>query len=874
MVQIWPANDAFLEGASGSYGSAVLGYIGWLPNATDYQPGTLFFPTLPLMSVTARDTNNADTLPVGIARRQEFSANCEVYATLAMSNLTGPVRLDCTRRNGVMARCRGGSIVEDGTTWTRIVGGDCYAFYFLRTDVEKIRFRLSRYNAGVETILEESDELQVTGQTFATRFTLRLIATTDNLSRVNLEGRIEGFQFLTASVAISNVYANLQGQGTAKLASTQITNEVGGQYHVDPIRVGEGPEPVGAPVLTHRDSSPSRITGKGRCGAFLDKERLQGLDFVMTLMSDFAVIDKDSGQEVWHDQGLRSSVLAGRPISNRFGIVSRSAASDWWHDRQGQPSWDHVKNRLASTAAFNTADWTKLSGCTVAANTTTDPEGTTNADRVSGTGAASEIRQSISAANIATNRPWFGTWYIKKDTSNQVRFRVEGTVSGRFTELVIAFSGTVASISSTNQGGAGIHNATLNDEGAGWYKLSCAVTPAGTDGINVRFFPTNAGGSAGVHCWGAGLAEEPLAGAYFAPFFGDDWTIKRDTPDAAKLDRTGDATKTLWCWSQRPADDIRVQHRQLTVSWDSVTPTGQEVALMLRGSGTYNPKPSLAQHFGYILELRPGAIGTARMSLYRRSNGTSDTLLARLVGGSFTLAASTSYLLGLEVYPLDSPVADGPAVLKCFLDGVQQTLVDQSGGQIQIQPDGTIIDNGSNVILSGAMEGFRVTLTSGGTYTVRVDSWTQLALNNANVPFNDHGSIAWPGEKDGAFGTLELAPQWEVERVYAAAIKPARVRFDSDREGALALTVDQRRVYRARALLVGDDPSSVNYYEDVRSFWLAHKGSEIGFAWTPPGLGELPRTFHFRPDVWRAQRLVSAAAHASWVIELELEELL
>jgi hypothetical protein len=175
-------------------------------------------------------------------------------------------------------------------------------------------------------------------------------------------------------------------------------------------------------------------------------------------------------------------------------------------------------NLLLRSEEFDNAAWTKINA-TVAANNTTSPDGTLNADLVTVTGASGRVVQNY-AYSAATHT--FSV-YMKASATTDTLLRIVDVTPTTFT-LTISWSAGVPSFVSNTGSGFSIQNA-----GNGWYRISITATTAAGAG-SAQVFANGFNSSGASFIWGAQL--EPVtyqtapgpyvattASAYYGPRF-------------------------------------------------------------------------------------------------------------------------------------------------------------------------------------------------------------------------------------------------------------------------------------------------------------------------------------------------------------------
>jgi hypothetical protein len=135
-------------------------------------------------------------------------------------------------------------------------------------------------------------------------------------------------------------------------------------------------------------------------------------------------------------------------------------------------------NILTFTQELDNAAWTKTS-VTITANSTVAPDGTSTADTVTATAAASIHSVYVTATNLAGATQWTASIYAKAGTYGFLQI-MHASNSAYFANFNLT-TGVVGTV------GGGITSTTITPVGNGWYRCSMTFTPAalGTIRFNV-----------------------------------------------------------------------------------------------------------------------------------------------------------------------------------------------------------------------------------------------------------------------------------------------------------------------------------------------------------------------------------------------------
>ena len=173
-------------------------------------------------------------------------------------------------------------------------------------------------------------------------------------------------------------------------------------------------------------------------------------------------------------------------------------------------------------------------------------------------------------------------------------------------------------------------------------------------------------------------------------------------------------------------------------------------------------------------------------------------------------------------------------MIKVWIDSVQviPTAIDPN---VVVQGSGTVIHLAPFNLVSGIMEGWRVRWDGVGSWSAKADDWVQGALVDAEEPKQDIPSETYFSESDGATGTLSLEMGWEIEKQRRRGPGYEETVFVSGKRQRILMSGDTRPRYIGRRVFRTDSPVDEFDYDELRTFFDDHDGSEIPFTWTPPG---------------------------------------
>jgi hypothetical protein len=162
---------------------------------------------------------------------------------------------------------------------------------------------------------------------------------------------------------------------------------------------------------------------------------------------------------------------------------------------------------------FDDASWTK-GDVTVTANSTTSPDGTTNADTINlGAGGFANIRQFIAVANDTsyTVSCYYKNIALTAGQTFEMRYTNELSAPNNFNAIttIDLFNGTVTSqvFGTIGTGYSGSVSSSITNVGNGWYRVTMTFTVGSSGGANGIFRPAviPTGQARTFYAWGAQL---------------------------------------------------------------------------------------------------------------------------------------------------------------------------------------------------------------------------------------------------------------------------------------------------------------------------------------------------------------------------------
>jgi hypothetical protein len=223
-------------------------------------------------------------------------------------------------------------------------------------------------------------------------------------------------------------------------------------------------------------------------------------------------------------------------------------------------------NLITYSEDFSNAAWTK-SDSSITSNAAISPDGTLNADKVTGSGYLQNVN-SLTATNTYTF-----SFFWKKDTSNVVKILLSST--GTDEQLSIN-TNTLALISQL-----GINSYNNISYGNDWYRLSMTWTEANTEPTGIRISADESDATSSLFIWGAMLEQSSYPTSYI-PNYGTALGVTRSAEtcnNAGDVNTFNDSEGVLMVEISALADDVT--RKAITIS-DGIS-NNQRVLLSYEG---------------------------------------------------------------------------------------------------------------------------------------------------------------------------------------------------------------------------------------------------------------------------------------------------
>ena len=887
-----PTQDPFDYGNGGadSYGSRLLGYIGWEPNATNYDSGHFvrsdlvgegFGYALGEQSIV---TNEA--IPVGFMRRQAFQANVSVIGRFKFQAITGVATTDHGFEFGVFARMTGGTLSSDPTglaaDFIHYTGGDAYGALVTHTGTNEYAIRIVRWIAGVETQLQGTTYILKLPTLASKALHLRLDAYTDRNGDVELTIQVKNFASTvvqSSSPRGQNYSAPLGGPTVLDVSGTWLT------------------------LMTHTDSSGSKIVSGGRCGFIMERERyyrFQSVDDtgIITTLSQFDV-NAYSGTPLYSDDMTRTAHSACVAFTDSFGNPCTSLASDYTNDRYSkEQDGAHMLRRdtttpaervysrrtqtLGQALAFTSADLQRVSFKTtklgpfeldrslhemswsIWANFTANVDGNilydSFQDNLFGqavsrgmtfglkTGSAGFFRMYAKLSSSTSN----GATYESGDIAEggmigtdahyaftlsvpnlRVRFYINGVLQSEksFVEdpsgnYVGAFS--IAGPLTNPTADPTLHSdCTLDEPRLYWVELTANDLLHLADTSGVG--PT-IDPELLVHGWSFDdLTDDPGYDGFPGTYMVDTFgpSAIGQTPELFGLQGLTPPVSTTGLTNRYKAPRQWSYFAAQRVV-DSLQAQNRLVTVEFTN---INQTAGIFVRGGFVDP--PDSFTGYRLDV-RPDPGGYVRLIRVIVGvetiiaeASLSISLATPYVIQLQVGKPDTTIPNTPVDLAAFVDGTQVVLVERTANGAATDSAGNVRDLASDRITSGAQEGFHRSAPTGDAHTY-FDDFDQGALLGIELQV-DVPTLALPTEVSGVTG--DLTSTMGSEPLLPGRRKASRflasVAFESGHQVRSILGLTERREFKLNYQVTASELAA------FRSFWDDHRGIEIPFSFTP-----------------------------------------
>jgi len=187
-----------------------------------------------------------------------------------------------------------------------------------------------------------------------------------------------------------------------------------------------------------------------------------------------------------------------------------------WEDQQatipqlGLMDWSKGSNLIEYSEKMSEYD----SGVTVVDNSTTNPNGVTNASKITKSGASANDRIDITNTTLVNGDVYNISAFIKNDDVNGKTTLGVRIASGTLFRQGYEWDGSTLSLSSTFASGTRT-NVLLEDIGNGWWKIGYSFTSDGTNSdIEIDLDRTYQSDTTSLFLWGIQLNEGSSATAY------------------------------------------------------------------------------------------------------------------------------------------------------------------------------------------------------------------------------------------------------------------------------------------------------------------------------------------------------------------------
>lgn len=210
--------------------------------------------------------------------------------------------------------------------------------------------------------------------------------------------------------------------------------------------------------------------------------------------------------------GFAGAASASAVLSGAKALLSKLYAEQF----QGQ-AVESATNQHLYSEQFDNAIWTKTS-VAVVANATVAPDGTTTADRIVKSVAATAAYVNQTRTPTVVGVPCVYSVFAKADAMTQLQLYMPAGNFGSQTQLAL-FDLITGAVVLTSGGASGY----TEDWGGGWFRCVLVTVPMVTSAAStVRAYPAGSGtpnlpvgdGTSGIYLWGAQFEQGTVAGPY------------------------------------------------------------------------------------------------------------------------------------------------------------------------------------------------------------------------------------------------------------------------------------------------------------------------------------------------------------------------
>jgi hypothetical protein len=271
-------------------------------------------------------------------------------------------------------------------------------------------------------------------------------------------------------------------------------------------------------------------------------------------------------------------------------------------------------NLLTYSEDFANAAWTKTRA-TVTANSTTAPDGTSNADKLVEDTTAGNTHLMSQSPTIVTATNYSFSVYLKAAERTFARVLVGDTGGNNGVRVDVNLS-TGAVSTGLNGTGWTLISATATSVGNGWYRVSISGTSASsTSGAAIIYLASALGtivytgdGTSGIFIWGAQLEAGAFATSYIP-------TV------ASQVTRTADQASIV---APNFAPWYNQSEGTFVVEWDGFKPTTASGAptIFQAGNGTTSFIDAILSGANYLARVSVGGVNQAEFTPAYVANAT------------------------------------------------------------------------------------------------------------------------------------------------------------------------------------------------------------------------------------------------------------